>query len=113
MRRTDKRPTADIHGRVVVGMGSEPTGDAAKGVLRRPVGPFDVAAGGAGLRSVGRVNVNNRNAGQLRLVGDKSLQLMERPRMQIVSLLATKPYPRTDALEVFEGNPTCGAFRKW
>ncbi len=64
----------------------------------------------AGLRSVPGVNKDHRHTLTLGFVQDKLGQLMEGPTMQIVTLIAPKPYPSADAFKLFQGNRSICAF---
>jgi hypothetical protein len=50
------------------------------------------------------------HARQLGLVGQFSLQVVERPRMQVSPMLSTSLHPRTNTPEVFKGYPSLRAF---
>src|SRR5262249_36068598 len=64
--------------------------------------------------SPGRAPGINRHEGapsQFRFVGKEAAELSERPaRESIASVGATSRYPLADALQVFQGDPTTGAF---
>ena len=100
----------DIPGRVDVGMGFVPTMPTPKFCLRGAVRFIDRAAGIAGPRRVARVDGHNLNPGNQRLVFDELPELEERPSMHTSPLPLAKPYPITDAIEVFKGDAATGAF---
>jgi len=64
----------------------------------------------AALARVAGVDCDQRDASARRLVGDEGAELMERPGMQAGSLTAPGRYPPADALQIFQGNATFGAF---
>lgn len=63
------------------------------------------------LRGIGRVYKNNRHAGERSFVQYLPSQIVERPTMQLGTLIASSPYPIADALKVFKSNTASGAFR--
>src|ERR1700719_4581164 len=65
----------------------------------------------AHLRRIGRVHLDECHSGLLGLIGDERADLGECPRMQRGPLGLTKPYPRTDPRELFEGDAAFGALR--
>ena len=61
-------------------------------------------------RRVARVNENDRYAVHLRLVLNKHPKLEETPTMPLCSVSLFSPNPRTDALQVFQRNPSLRVF---
>jgi len=57
--------------------------------------------------------MHNGHTMQLSFVSDVLLKLIKRPRVQIVSLLAAKPYPLAYAFEFLKSDSSRGAFRKF
>ena len=80
--------------------------------MRRTIGFINMPTTRTLARCVAWVNRLNGNARQPAFVLDKAFQLVERPAMQIVSLLLPKPYPFTDALQIFKDNAASGALSK-
>ena len=74
------------------------------------VGFVYVATTAALLTGVSWVNPYYRDTSALRLVGQESPQLCERPTMQRVSLRLSSPDPTSDAGEFFNGDASVGAF---
>lgn len=77
--------------------------------LTGTVVPVGVAALGALLAGVGRVDVGQRNPGPPRLVGKEVAELGERPGVQAGPLVLAEPYPCADARQVLKGNSAPGA----
>ena len=71
---------------------------------------IDIGTKGTFTGGIARVNLLDRHTGKLPLVFDKAMQLEESPAMEIVSLALAKPYPFADALKVFKGDASTGAF---
>ena len=61
-------------------------------------------------RRIARVNKNDPHAVQLGLVLNKHSQLKETPTMPLCSVSLFSPNPRTNALEVFQGDPSLRVF---
>lgn len=72
---------------------------------------INTATGRAGARRVARVDRDNRNAHQLRLVLDLRPEVVKRPVRVSCPLLAPKPLPVADAGQVFDGDPAPGVRR--
>jgi len=70
-----------------------------------------VTANRTSLRGVGGVYKYNRNPGERRLVKYLLPQIVERPTMQLGTLIASSPYPVTNTLEVLKSDTAPGAFR--
>lgn len=60
--------------------------------------------------SVARIDINDRNSGELRLVRDAGAEMPKGPVVQACSLTAAGRDPAPDVLEVFKHNPASGAF---
>ena len=101
---------ADIQRRVKIGMGFMPAMPAFELGLACAIGFVDHAADRAGSGRVARIDQNEINSGKVGLIGDELPKLVERPTCVPRSLPLTKPYPFTDSLEVFKGDPARGAF---
>ena len=56
-----------------------------------------------------RINESDRDPELLCLIGNKALQLTKAPGMQTSPLLLQNPYPGTNPLEIFQGDPAAGA----
>ena len=56
-----------------------------------------------------RINESDRDSELLCLIGNKALQLTKAPGMQTRPLLLQNPYPGTNPLEIFQGDPAAGA----
>ena len=108
--RIDGRPACNIASRDVVGRASEPAADTLELRLRTTIAPCDVAAGRARLRGVGRIDQQDRDAGQRRLVRHEGSQLVEAPPVEQPTLdlgsRVRSAFPLPDALpnavQVFE-----------
>ena len=103
-------PACYYTSRVGVGVRAVATRKARKIVASLPVALLDVSTDTAFPRSVAGIDEADLNAGTLGLVNDLALQVCKGPRVQDASLLAGSPYPKTDALDVFEGDTAPGAF---
>ena len=111
VRRTDKRPTANVHGSVVVCMGNEPTRPTEESILTRTICTFGMPANRTGLRCVVGIDSDQRDTRQFRLVFQERAQLSKRPAMQIVPLGSPNRYPLTNSAKFFDGDSATGAFR--
>ena len=94
----------------VIGWPSEAAPTTTEAVASGPVGPLGVAAARAALRGVGRVHLDERHTGTVCLVLDEHAELVKRPGGLPCSLVASNRDPLADALELFQGNTTFGAF---
>lgn len=94
-----------------VGWPSEATPTAAKAIPSGPVGLFGVPAARAALRGVARVHLQKSNSCPTGLVGEMLSQLVERPRGEGVPLVASKPYPVPDPVQLLGGDSPSGALR--
>ena len=65
---------------------------------------------GAHLRGILGINDLDQHACLFSFIGDKLPQLIESPRPHAVALRLAKPYPLTDAFEVFQGYAAPGVF---
>ncbi len=61
-------------------------------------------------RSIARVNRDNGNSMQSRLVFDLRSQIEERPVIQLVTLTFTNRYPVSDIAQIFKSNSPTGVF---
>jgi hypothetical protein len=80
------------------GLGA-PVADAHALTLRTPAG------------GVARINEPDWDPKLLRFITDKALQLAEAPGMQTCPLLLLSPYPGTNPLEIFQGDPAPVRYR--
>lgn len=103
-------PTLDVPSTYKVSMRLESTPNAAERLLGGTVRLVDVPAFRAGPAGVPRVNCDYGDTGEQSLVGDEGAQLEERPASMSSPLTTPNGYPVADALEVFEGDATSGAF---
>ncbi len=99
----------DVASRIVVGMLNEAASTTGELCLRAPVLLVNKPTRRAGLRSVGGVHLNERNASEFRLVRQKLSKLMKRPGMHHDPLGLAEPYPLADAGELLHGDATTGA----
>ena len=109
-RRVYSRPARDHASSVGIRMRRVSTRHASEFGLAGPVPLVDMATNGALSRRVLRVYQYQSYARTLRLVGHQQSQLRKRPAMQNRTLLAPNRYPFADALQLFQRNPTPGAF---
>ena len=100
----------DVGRAVFVSASSVAAGFANKVVSRLSVCLFRVAALTALAGRVARVNPQERNTGNLRLVVEHPAQLGKRPAMQLRPLAFSSPDPRTNTSEFFNGNHSIRAF---
>ncbi len=94
---------------VVVSVPNEATPATLKLALRESVSFVHPPALMTSLRGMGRIDLNERHAGRLRLVGQKQAESAERPRMQRGPLGLAKPYPLADPRQVFNGDTALDA----
>lgn len=106
----DSTPARYIAGCVSVGIGGKAARLAHELIPRWPVVFADAAACRASEGRISGINKLNRDSGKSALVGYFGLKVRKCPRMQYAALLFISPNPRTDALQVFQGNPSIRAF---
>jgi hypothetical protein len=82
---------------------------ANKEVPGPSIRPFGVQTLVALLAGVLRVHKDHGYTASLCFVGDERPELSKRPTVQPVTLIFLSPYPVTDAIEFFEGDPAFGA----
>ena len=86
---------------------------SATGADKEGLGAAMASADAVTLRTpaegVVRINESDRDSELLCLIGNKALQLTKAPGMQTSPLLLQDPYPGTNPLEIFQGNPAAGA----
>ncbi|MCW3036355.1 MAG: Transposase IS200-family protein [Actinobacteria bacterium] len=99
-----------VHSRDGVGRASEPASRTPELCLGQPVGFVDVPAIRAFPGSVARVHEDDGHSRQCSFVNNETAELGECPRMQRGSLGPPSPDPFADALEVFQGDTSSGAF---
>src|SRR5262245_7877293 len=75
-----------------------------------PVPLLAMAALRTGAARVARIEQNDGDAPESRLVGDETPELMERPTLHAGSIGLSDRCPLADAFEVFEGDRAGGAF---
>ena len=109
-RPVDVGPCSDIDRRDVVGMASVATADTPEQISLRPISPLIDSTDGADMACTPRIDGYNLNPIKFGLVFDKLPELVESPRMQTTTLRPTSRDPFSDALEVFKGYPSMGAF---
>ena len=111
IRRTKKIQTfqSDVLGSVSVGIFLVPARLANKEIPGPSICPFSVQTPVTLLAGVLRVHKDQGHPASLRFVGDERPELSERPTVQPVTLIFLSPYPITDAVEFFEGDPAFGA----
>jgi hypothetical protein len=80
--------------------------------LTRTIRFFDMAAPEVFPRCVWRVHLDHEHAGERRLVQDQHLELQKRPTVESDSLPVPNLYPVADAAQLFELNPSSGAFSR-
>jgi len=107
-RRVDERPCSDIARCNAVGGAIVAAPSALELVPCGPVGLVDVAALRASSGSVFRVHQHYGHAGELRFIGDKLPELVERPRGLAAAMCPTNRCPLADARQIFEGNRAGG-----
>ena len=95
---------------IVVGVPNEATPHTFENALGATVSLVNPPARAAGLRGMGRVDLNESHTGSLSLVGQEAAELGERPRMQGGPLGLAKPYPVTDTAQLLDSNAAPGAF---
>jgi hypothetical protein len=88
----------DIHSRIQVRVGGEPTRDTEEVRLRRTIGLLTMPTATTGLARMGRVHQHHRYTGQRRLIGDEDPKLTEGPAMQHSPLARRTVNAATDVL---------------
>lgn len=83
---------------------------AGERLLGLAIGFIDHTTARASAARVARINCDNRNAGQLRLVRQELAELGKRPPMQTVALRFPGLNPLANMRQVFDGNREAGAF---
>src|SRR5215472_3357541 len=96
------RPARDHSGSIDIRVANVSTRQTAEYRLAAPIPSLDVATTGTLAGGIARIDKNNRNSGQFRLVGDKRPELMERPAVQNDSLLSPNRYAVTNVAQIFE-----------
>lgn len=91
-------------------MSFKSTGNALKLALAAAVLLVAMTTVQASSARVTRVHDGHRNAGQLRFVGDETAKLSKCPSRMLCSLALSNRYPIADAMEVFQGQSSAGAF---
>jgi hypothetical protein len=111
IRRTKSIQTfqSDVLGSVSVGMFLVPARLADKEIPGPSICPFSVQTLVALLACLLRVHKDHRHPASHCFVGDERRELSERPAVQPVTLIFLSPYPVTDAVKFFEGDPAFGA----
>jgi hypothetical protein len=109
VRPIDRGPS-DILRRCGVCISRVSATHAAKLRLAGPIPFIHTTALWTSPRGVAWIDKDNRNAGALGFVTNKTLQLAECPGVQTGPLLFLSPYPAANPLQLFEGNPATGAF---
>lgn len=99
-----------VRGSVGVGVRGKAARAARKAILTGAVALLGMAADGTLSAAVARIDRDQRYAGEFRLVLQKQPELRERPRVQNCTLLSPGLDPFADAVEVFNGDTTTGAF---
>lgn len=84
--------------------------DAGERLLSLAIGLIDHATARASAARVARIDCNNRNAGQLRLVRQELAELGKRPPMQTAALCFPGLNPLANVRQVLDGNRKSGAF---
>src|SRR5512135_2953157 len=79
-------------------------------VPRLPVPLLAVSALGARTRGIARVDRDDRDAGEGRLVGDERAELVERPARETTPLCLASRCPTADPREVFAADRVAGVF---
>lgn len=111
VRPIDCDPGSDIPSRDVVCWPSVPADRTAKAVSGATIRARDVSAERTLLARVSRIDEDDWDASQLRLVFDKGPELCESPVRHTCSLSASGRCPRTNTLEVLKSDRPSGALR--
>jgi hypothetical protein len=104
-------PCPDVPGGNVICWASVPAGNAGEGRLIGSVLRVDRSTLRAGSAGVAGVDIEHRNSGQLRLIGDEVAQLAKCPVVKSCALWATGLNARADTLEIFKGDRPARALR--
>ncbi len=103
-------PTANVCGRVDVGVERETALQTDKLVLGLSVSLVGVSASRTLTARIARINRYQENASQRSLIGKEGSELIERPTTQSCTLLSPNRYSFVDAFEFFNGYSTASAF---
>jgi hypothetical protein len=113
----DKQPSQGIHpfradvlGSVFIRMCFVPALFTDEKLSSLSVRRFGVVALVALLAGMLRIGKDTEHAASLGFVGNEASKLVKAPGVHAVALIFLSPYPVTDAVEIFESNPTPGAF---
>jgi hypothetical protein len=106
----DFGPATNDCGRVEIGIGLITARLAPKLRLRRAIGFFRMSTSTTFPAGVSRVNLHQGYASKGGFVSQEASELRKRPRVQTCPLIAPSPYPRADASQFLNGNPTIRAF---
>ena len=109
-RPADVGPACNVHRSDMVGVISKPTRLTNELGLALAIGLVDVAARWASPRSVTRIYGHEFDASDGGLVAEERAQLKERPSRVHRSLVFSGRYPVANSRQVFNGNPSPGAF---
>jgi hypothetical protein len=109
-RLVDSSPKRDIDRCDVVGRTSESARLTSKPISRRPVSLRDMPARRTRSGSVTRIDEYHRYSDDLGFVFDEGSEKVEVPSMQVATLSLVNRYPRSYALEIFEGDRSLGVF---
>jgi len=112
VRLSYSSPACNVAGRDGVRGAREPAGHAGEHTLGRTVPVINEAAGRAGAAGIPGINEDQWDACQRCFVVNKPAQLCERPGGERRPLGLSNPYPRADALQVFQSDPTLRAFSR-
>ena len=104
VRAVEGAPTRDYTSRVHVGIGLMVTLPTLETFLRATIQLFDMATQRTFTRSISRVDGNDLDACQFRLVLNIAPKLTEAPTAQFSASGFLNPNPRTNALQIFEDN---------
>lgn len=96
------RPARDHSGSIGIRVADVSARQTAQYRLVAPILPREVATTGTLAGGIARIDKNNRNSGQLRFVGDKRPELVERPTVENDSLLSPNRYAVTNVAQIFE-----------
>lgn len=111
--RDDSRPAAfpKVGGSDEVCDSRVAAGRTAKCGLGWTIPLINISAYRTRSTGIGGVNKDHLNPGECCFVCDEQAELIERPRMQYRPLVASSPYPRTDALQILQGDRTICVLR--
>jgi len=109
-RPIDVGPYSDVDRRDVIGVTSVATANTPEQISLRSILLIFHPTGGTDMACTPRIDGNNLDSFELRLVFDKLPELVKSPRMEATTLRPTSRDPFSDPLEVFKGYPPLGAF---